>query len=201
MGLAREHPGFVAAWVSAGDRLRDNGKPVRARRIWERGARVRPAAVLLERIAALDTAGGHPEQTTKTLDRLRRRHPADAGLTAAIVRHHLRADALDRAAAALATVPADAPADPVLEALRGDLARRRGDTVAAAEHLAHAAAEYLDPREMRCRACGQTAPAWSARCARCGRWDTLEPPGCRRPRRHQSLLFPSKADLRPRTIA
>src|SRR6185436_12765459 len=138
MGLAREHPGFVAAWVSAGDRFRDHGKPVRARRIWERGARVRPAAVLLERIAALDAAAGHPERTTKTLDRLRRRNPADAGLAATIVRHYLHTDALDRAEVALAAVPAGGMPDPVLEALRGELARRRGDADAAATHLAHA---------------------------------------------------------------
>jgi len=190
MGLAREHPGFVAAWVSAGDRLRDHGKPKRARRIWERGARVRPAAVLLERIAALDAAASHPEYTTKTLDRLRRHHPTDVGLAAAIVRHHLDTDALDRAAAALTTMPADATADPVLEALRGELARRRGDADAAATHLAHAAAEYLDPHEMRCRACGQAAPAWQSRCARCGRWDTLEPPAA-------PILAPTSVDLMP----
>src|SRR5258706_548709 len=53
LGLAREHPGFVAAWVAAGDQLRARGRTIRARRVYERGARARPAAVLLERMAAL----------------------------------------------------------------------------------------------------------------------------------------------------
>src|SRR6185436_5800075 len=173
LALAREHPGFVAAWVTAGDRLRAGGRLVRARRVYERGARGRPAAVLLERLAALDADAQRPERTTRTLERLRRHHPRDAGLAAALVRHHLQASALDRAEAVLSSWPGDAPAAPTLEALRGECSRRRGQSEQAAEHLARAAAEYLDPRTFHCRVCRHPGPAWSARCTNCGRWDTM----------------------------
>jgi len=175
LALAREHPGFVAAWVTAGDRLRERGQPVRARRVYERGARARPAAVLLERVAALDDAAGHPERTVRTLERLRRQHPHDAGVVAALARRHLRANALERAEAALASWATDGPIVPALEALRGECERRRGRSEQAVAHLARAAAEHLEPRVFRCRACRHAGPDWRARCGRCGRWDTLEP--------------------------
>ena len=175
LALAREHPGFAAAWVAAGDRLRDRGQTVRARRVYERGARARPAAVLLERMAALDAAGGQPERTVRTLERLRRQHPQDPGLVAALARHHLAANGLDRAEAVLASWPAGAPTIPALEALRGECERRRGNVDAAAGLLARAAAEYLQPSIFRCGACSESAPEWRSRCPRCGAWDTFVP--------------------------
>ena len=173
LALAREHPGFVPAWVAAGDRLRANGRLFRARRAYERGARTRPATILLERLSVLDVDAKHPERTVRTLERLRRHHARDVGLAAVLVRHHLRANALDRADAVLASWPEDAPATPTLEALRGECSRLRGRSDDAAAHLARAAAEYLDPRTFQCRVCRHSGPAWSARCTNCGQWDTM----------------------------
>jgi tetratricopeptide (TPR) repeat protein len=172
--LAREHPGFVAAWVGAGDALRDGGHPIRARRVYERGARARPAVVLLERLAALDAAQGHPERTTKTLERLRRHHPADPSLLGELVRGHLRANALDRAEAALAEWPADGPVVSSIEALRGECSRRQARLEQAAVHFARAAEAWLAPSAFACGHCGQRLPAWQPRCPRCGRWDGVD---------------------------
>jgi lipopolysaccharide biosynthesis regulator YciM len=94
---------------------------------------------------------------------------------ATLARHHLQANALDRAEAALASWPTDAPVVPALEALRGECERRRGNADAAAALLARAAGEHLQPRTFRCRACGDTAAPWRARCPRCGAWDTFDP--------------------------
>ena len=173
LALAREHPGFVAAWVAAGDRLRAAGRTLRARRAYERGARVRPAMVLLARLADLDAAEGHPERTIKSLRRLRKTHPRDPGVVVALVRRHLRDDALDDAEAVLASWPADGPAVATLEALRGECCRRREQAEQAVVHLARAVEPRLGPRAYRCRACGEPAADWRPRCARCGRWDTV----------------------------
>jgi tetratricopeptide (TPR) repeat protein len=172
LALAREHPGFVAAWVAAGDRLHAAGRTARARHAYERGARVCPATVLLDRLAAIDVAAGRPERTTRTLQHLRRLHPADPSLLAALVRRHLREDALDAADAALAEWPPGAVI-PALEALRGECCRRRGRFEQAAVHLARASTAWLEAVGFRCRACGAAAPSWAGRCAACGRWDTV----------------------------
>jgi lipopolysaccharide biosynthesis regulator YciM len=172
--VAAEHPAFVPAWVVAGDRLRAAGETARARTVYGRGARVRPASVLLERLEAVDVAERRPERTVRTLDRLQRLHPRDAGVLAALVRQHLRANALEAAEAALDRWPADAAACPRLDALRGECARRRGRLEQAVVHLARAAEVRAAAPRYRCRACGAPAATWAGRCAGCGRWDVVD---------------------------
>ena len=173
VALAREHPGFTPAWVAAGDRLQAAGRTFRARRAYERGLATRPVSVLVERLTALDMAGGHPARTIRTLQRLQRQHPHDAWLLAAFVRHHLRQDSLDAAESALASWPAGGSPVPALEALRGECSRRRGHVEQAAAHFGCAAAPYLEPPAYRCDACGKAAPTWAPRCPVCGRWDAI----------------------------
>jgi predicted Zn-dependent protease len=173
LALAREHPGFVAAWVLAGDRLHAAGHAARARRTYEAGAEMRPAAVLVARLAALDAEAGQPDRTIVTLRRLRRHHPTDLGILAALVRSHLQHDALDDAEAALASWPPDGSGAAALEALRGETCRRRGRFEQAAAHLARAAAGAAGTG-LRCDACGRAHDLWAARCRSCGRWDTVD---------------------------
>jgi tetratricopeptide (TPR) repeat protein len=173
LGLAREHPGFTAAWVVAGDRLRDAGRTVRARRVYERGVRARPATVLLERLSALDAAAGQPDRTLRTLRRAIRLHPRDPAPLATLARRHLRDEAVDAAEAVLARWPADGPPVPALEALRGECCRRRGFLDEALVHLGRAADVLHDPGAMRCRGCGAVQGTWAPRCTSCGRWDTI----------------------------
>src|SRR5207249_3219691 len=80
IALAREDPTFVPAWVSAGDALARAGRTLAARRVWERGARYRPAAVLLERIERANTNERRPERTARVYRRLLRRHPRSRAL-------------------------------------------------------------------------------------------------------------------------
>ena len=168
--LAREEPAFVAAWVSAGDRLAEAGMPVRARRAWSRGAAHRPAAVLLERLESHDAAAGRPGRTSRTYRRLRRRHPDDALLVLLFARHLLRLRDLDGAAALLDGM--DAP--PAAGLLRGELARLRGDHERAATEFAAALAPGFGLAVVwRCEACEHETSAWCARCERCGRWGTV----------------------------
>jgi thioredoxin-like negative regulator of GroEL len=170
--LAREAPEFIPAWVSAGDRYAQAGRAFVARRSWVRGLRRRTAAALLDRIAAHDAAAGQPRRTTRLLRSLVRRHPTDVGLALRLARHLIACGDLDGAAAVLDGLP-DAPAA-MTDALRAELARARGDTRAAADAFARALGPGLGLEEpWQCVACRATAAAWTARCAACGRWDTL----------------------------
>jgi thioredoxin-like negative regulator of GroEL len=171
-GLAREAPDFVPAWVSAGERYAQAGRAAAARRAWVRGVRRRPAAVLLERIAAHDAAAGQPKRTARLLRALLRRHPGDPALALRLARHLLAHGDLDGAAAVLDGLPETA--DPTAQALRAELARARGDVRSAADGFARALGPDLALDEpWQCIACQACAERWDARCAACGRWDTL----------------------------
>src|SRR4029077_10120201 len=87
LGLAREEPSFVPAWVSAGDLLAKAGRRFAARRAWERGARRRAAVVLLERLDGRSTSEGRPERAPRLYRRLQRRHPESAAVHFMLVRH------------------------------------------------------------------------------------------------------------------
>jgi len=170
LALAREDPGFVAASVSAGDRLLEAGRPMRARRAWVRGTKHRPAPILLARLEAHDAGEGRPGRTTRLYRRLRRRHPDDPTLGLLFARHLLRMHALDEARALLETPVAS----PVAEVLRGELARQRGSFEEAAVALVHALGPDLGlTASWRCAACDAEAPSWSVRCGRCQRWNAL----------------------------
>jgi predicted Zn-dependent protease len=168
--LAREDPTFVAAWLSAGDRLREAGRSVRARRAWTRGAKHRPAPVLLARLEAPDAADGRPGRTARLYRRLRHRHPDDTLLGLLFARYLLRMQATDEAALLL-----DAPtASPVTEALRGVLARQQGDYERSAASLTRALGPALGlEADWTCTSCGARAATWAVRCDRCRRWNTL----------------------------
>jgi len=168
--LAREDPQFVAAWVSAGDRLLEAGQRARARRTWMRGTKHRPALVLLARVEAHDAAEGNPGRTTRLYRRLRYRHPADETLRLLFARHLLRTHAATEAAELL-----ESPlASPVAEALRGELARQQGDFERGAALLAHALGPGLGlDAGWTCVGCGADAPSWAVRCRQCQRWNAL----------------------------
>jgi tetratricopeptide (TPR) repeat protein len=174
--LTREHPEFVPAWVALGDRLRETGRLFRARRAYERGARVRPAAILLDRLAAIHAESGRPDRARSAVARVCARHPDDQEGLVYLAGAYLRDGALADAEAILARWPPDRESPPAIEALRGELCRRSGASEEALLHFARAAAEHLAPaRAQRCRACGAGATSWAARCVRCGRWDTIGP--------------------------
>jgi len=171
-GLAREAPEFIPAWVSAGDRYARAGRSFHARRAWKRGLRQRPAAVLLDRVDAHDNAAGQSARTTRLFRRVAARHPEDVGVTLRLARHLLAHEAFDEAAGILDT--GAVPVVPQADALRGELARARGDTAAAANGFARALGADLGlTAPWRCAACTATTATWTARCSACGRWDTL----------------------------
>lgn len=171
-GLARETPDFVPAWVSAGERYARAGRASVARRVWRRGLRRRPAAVLLERIASHDAAAGQPQRTARLLRALLRRTPDDVGLSLRLARHLLAQGDQDGAGAVLDGLPDTAL--PAGDIMRAELARARGDVRAAADTFARAFGPDLGLDEpWRCHACRAVAERWDARCVACGRWDTL----------------------------
>jgi lipopolysaccharide biosynthesis regulator YciM/uncharacterized integral membrane protein len=175
VGIAREDPRFVPAWVSAGDQLLRAGRRVAARRLWERGARRQPAVVLLERIERLNGDEGKAARTTRLYRRLQRRQPGAHVLALLLTRHLLAEGAIEEAAQTLAALPAPLANHPVAQALWGEIHRRRGNHTLAADTLARAVAPDLAMlAPFRCLACQEPADAWEARCRSCGRWGTLQ---------------------------
>jgi tetratricopeptide (TPR) repeat protein len=174
LGLAREDPHFVPAWVSAGDRFAAAGSRLTARRIWERGARRQPALVLLERIERLNASEHKPERTTRLYRRLLRRHPTSPALRLLFARHLLAQGALDQADEVLTSLPSSVAGHPVAHALWGELHRRRGNHSLAADTYARAFEPELGlVGQFRCAVCRTAVDAWSGYCAECRHWGTL----------------------------
>jgi len=172
VALAREAPEFTPAWVSAGDLLAAAGRRFAARRTWERGARMRPAGVLLERLERLDA--DRPERVTRLYRRLRRRHPDIGTLPLLHVRHLLAHGALDEAEAELSALPAALAAHPLALALRGEAHRLRGNHTLAADTFARALSPELGGPRFHCAACHWSSATWSASCPACHRWGTVQ---------------------------
>src|SRR5262249_27675954 len=100
------------------------------------------------------------------------RHPGNASVTLRLARHLVTHEAFDEAAGVLDT--SAVPAVPQADALRGELARARGDAAGAADGFARALGPDLGlTTPWHCAACSATRGSWAARCSACGRWDTL----------------------------
>jgi tetratricopeptide (TPR) repeat protein len=173
LGLAREDPTFLPAWVSAGDALAAGGRRLAARRVWERGARRHAAAVLLERIEQLNAAEAKPERTGRVYRRLLRRHANSPVVPLLFARHLIAKGDLAEAEAVLSAIPAPHSGNGVVHALWGDLHRRRGNHSLAADSYARAMggeAGLVTP--LRCAVCGRVADAWTGYCPGCRQWGT-----------------------------
>lgn len=171
--IAREDPGFVPAWVSIGDLLAAAGRRVAARRAWERGARRRPAAVLLERLERLNTSDGKPERSVRFFRRLQRRHPESAAVTLLLARHLIAHGAFEDASDVLSSLPPPLAGHALAHAVWGDLHRRRGNHQLAADTFMRAFGPELGllvPFE--CSACRRRAEEWTGYCEECRRWGT-----------------------------
>jgi len=174
VALAREDPRFVPAWVSAGDLLARAGRTLAARRVWERGARHRPAAVLLERIERANAAERRPERTARVYRRLLRRHPRAAPLPLLFARFLILHDRFEEAGEVLRGLPDPAAGNAFAHLLWGELHRRQGHHDQASAAFAQAAGPQLaGASSFRCAACLEPADAWQGYCPACRRWDTL----------------------------
>jgi tetratricopeptide (TPR) repeat protein len=175
LAVAREDPGFVPAWVSAGDLLVQAGRRFTARRVWERGARHRPSVVLLDRLERLNASEGKPERTARLYSRLRRRHGESATVPLMLVRHLIAQGRLDEAADALNTLPPAVSGHSLVHALWGEVHRRRGNHNLAADTYARAlGGDTGAAGPFRCAVCRRPAEAWTGYCEGCRQWGTYE---------------------------
>lgn len=175
LSIAREDPRFVPAWVAAGDHFERAGRRFAARRAWERGARRRPAVVLLERLERLHASEKKPERTARLYHRLRRRHPESPAVALLLARHLITQGRLDEAEAVLNTLPSAAAGHRLVHVLWGELHRARGNHSLAAETYARAfGADLGVVVPFRCAACRCATEAWSGYCEGCKQWGTLE---------------------------
>jgi len=175
VALAREDAAFLPAWVGAGDLLAQAGRRFAARRVWERGARHRPAAVLLERLERLNASEGKPDRTTRLYRRLQRRHPDSGAVPLMLARHLIVQGRLDEAAEVLNALAASVAGHPLVHVLWGEVHRRRGNHNVAAETYARAFGGELGVfTPFRCSVCRHPAAGWTGYCEECRRWGTLE---------------------------
>jgi tetratricopeptide (TPR) repeat protein len=173
LGLAREDPTFLPAWVSAGDALVAGGRRLAARRVWERGARRHAAAILLERIEQLNAAEGKPERTGRVFRRLIRRHENSAVVPLLFARHLIGKGDLAEAEAVLSAIPAPHSGNGVVHALWGELHRRRGNHSLAADSYARAmGGETGLVAPFRCAVCQRATETWAGYCPGCRQWGT-----------------------------
>ena len=171
--IVREDPAFVPAWVGIGDLLAASGRRVAARRAWERGARRRPAAVLLERLERLNTSDGKPERSVRFFRRLQRRHPESGAVTLLLARHLIAHGAFEDASDVLSGLPPESAGHTLAHAVWGDLHRRRGNQELAADTFMRAFGPelgLLGPFE--CSGCRRRAEEWTGYCEGCRRWGT-----------------------------
>jgi lipopolysaccharide biosynthesis regulator YciM len=174
IAIAREDPDFLPAWVSAGDSYLRAGRRFRARRAWERGARRRPAVVLLERLERLHASDGQPRRTERLYTALRQLHPNVPAVPLLHARALLEAGLHAPAAAVLEGLPETLGATPAAQRLWGELHRRQGNH----EDAAHAFSLALGPglglsAPYRCTGCGTAVSEWEPHCHQCRQWDTL----------------------------
>jgi HemY protein len=174
MSIARADPDFVPAWVSAGDLYLRAGRRFRARRAWERGARRRPAAVLLERIERLNATDGQARRTDRLYALLARLHPHDPVLPLLHARALVAANRLADAAAILKRLPEPDADRAAAHVLWAEVHRHQGNHEDATHEYAKALGQALGlAPPYRCTACARATPDWTARCPHCGQWDTL----------------------------
>src|SRR2546429_1819596 len=174
IALAREDPTFVPAWVSAGDALARAGRTLAARRVWERGARYRPAAVLLERIERANTDERHPERTARVYRRLLRRHPRARSLPLLFARFLVLQQRFEEAGEVLRALPEPAAGNSFAHLVWGELHRRQGQHDQASAAFAQAAVRQVSgASSFRCAACLQPTEAWEGPSPACPRSGTL----------------------------
>ena len=173
--LTREDASFLPAWVSAGDLYLQVGRAFAARRLWERGARYRPATVLLERIAALNARERHPERTTRLLRRLQRRHPDSTVVPLLLARHLLERGEFEETTRVLTGLSAAIADTPQAQLLWGELHRRQGNHDQAVAAFGRAlGTERGLLGAFRCRSCERAADTWEALCPGCLAWGSFE---------------------------
>jgi tetratricopeptide (TPR) repeat protein len=173
--LVREDPDFTPAWVTLGDRLAAAGRQRAARRVWERAARHRPSAIVLDRLEAAYAEHGEPAKVAEVYQDLKRRHPEVPAVGVWFARHLLAQGGIDRAAAELEGLSEPLASSGPVAMLWGDVHLARGAHADAADAFRRAACASLGDA-FACVECAERHAEWSGRCPACGRWDTLQAP-------------------------
>jgi uncharacterized integral membrane protein len=172
--LAKQTPDFVPAAVAAGDRWRAAGRPLFARRIWERGALRTPAEPLLDRLEDLYARTDQPARLVKLFEQLRTQHPAHAGVLLRSIQQALSADRLDDAAALVAQLPAELAVTPIGRLYTARLQHRQGTDADGWIEVEATARQLAGTLPHRCGTCRASHTGWADRCSQCGTWGRID---------------------------
>jgi predicted Zn-dependent protease len=174
VGLAREDRAFVPAWVSAGDLYARAGRKLKARRVWEKGAVLTTAPVLLDRIERVNRSEKKPARTARFYRRLRHLYPDEPGIALLFARHLILTGDLQGASTLLESLPPKLTDDPRAHALWAEVHRRRGNHDVAANSYALACGPDLGVvGTFHCTVCNAPAKEWQDYCAACRQWGTF----------------------------
>jgi predicted Zn-dependent protease/uncharacterized integral membrane protein len=167
--LADGRSASIPVWVSFGDALLQSGRTAEASVLWERALRSMPRTVLVERLAAIATEGGHRERIRAELRKLQpgKVHADHVRLLTAQL--YLADGDLDGATRELESVQDPAHAPPLLHRLWADVHCRRGQLDQAVR--AYSSADGGGP-VYHCITCQHRVREWVGLCPQCGSWDS-----------------------------
>lgn len=169
--LADEHPPFVPALVSFGDALVEAGRTSDAVDLWQRGLRVVPRSVFIERLLQHAGEPRHLQAWRAQLRKLRAPAVRPDAVRYWQVRAQLLEGTLDDVLSELDALHALLPAGTV-HALRAQTLRQLGHVEQALAAYAMAVSEGSPPA-YTCRICSNAEASWGGRCGQCGSWDSF----------------------------
>lgn len=173
--LIRDDPRFIPAHVRLGEALRAQGLPNEAVEAWYNGFEITGSPIFLTNLEEHFIALEQPLGAIEALKRCVARARKDTLPRFYLGKLFFRLEMLDDALAILQSLDGRASYAPTLHYLLGRIhERRRNHRDAATEYRKVIKEMELVQLEYRCLACKQTRAEWSARCAHCGEWNTVE---------------------------
>jgi lipopolysaccharide biosynthesis regulator YciM len=173
--LVKHDPQFIPAHVRLGDALRAQGLLNEAVEAWYQGFEITGSPIFLTVLEEHFLEQEQPLAAIEALKRCVARARKDTLPRFYLGKLFFRLEMLDDALAILQALDGRASYAPTLHYLLGRIhERRRNWRDASTEYRKVIKEMELVQLEYRCRACRETTADWSARCASCGEWNTIE---------------------------
>jgi lipopolysaccharide biosynthesis regulator YciM len=173
--LIKEDPQFIPAHVRLGEALRAQGLLVDAVEAWYQGFETTGSPIFLTVLEEHYLEQEQPLAAIEALKRCVARARKDTLPRFYLGKLFFRLEMLDDALAILQALDGRASYAPTLHYLLGRIhERRRNWRDACTEYRKVIKEMELVQLEYRCRVCRETSAEWSARCAACGEWNTIE---------------------------
>jgi lipopolysaccharide biosynthesis regulator YciM len=173
--LLKDDKNFIPAHVKLGEALREQGQEQEAVRTWCEAFETTGSPVFLTVLEEHYLGREQPMAAIEALKRCVSRARSDIVPRFYVGKLYFRLEMLDDAYDTLASLRGRAAYAPTLHYLLGRIYERRNQhREATAEYRMVIKEKDLIQLEYRCRACGESAMEWTARCVACGEWNSVE---------------------------